>query len=493
MKKTFPLLALLLVILTACPRKQDIIDSGNGDKKIGYLFYTDFINNYNSSLKEAFVKFKTAGVTDLIIDLRYNHGGDLDAAGFLASLIAPRSAVQSRSLFTQLDFNTLLNAEYDRNGWSRKFTLGGGALDPLSANLNLSTVYIIATDDSYSASELLTFCLRPYMKVVHVGGNTGGKFTASMTVAAYDSYGGKLNTIYNPNTLTSSAKDSLKDWAMQPIVAIYKDSKGADFSAAATLVPDVPVESRETDLSSFKSIGDPADYLLAATIAKITGTPVSASTVNRSVSNMKPANLFLGIGEVKKDAVIWRPVRAQSAGTLAAGINTVSQFVYDGMSVFYRWNTSMTTKRPTVADQDPKQYFSSVLYPLDAQHGWSWITNDVNALLNDFQGTPVAFGWGLSYLWADATRTKLVAIVNYVFPNTPAANAGIKRGELISKINGLDITNNATDNGYYLKLAGGSPVTISIGNGSASRSVSLTPVTIAANPVLKDTIYTFKK
>lgn len=493
MKKTFPILALLLVILTACPRKDDVINPDNGDKKIGYLFYTDFINNYNSSLKEAFVKFKAAGITDLIVDLRYNHGGDLEAAGFLASLIAPRSVVQSRSLFTQLDFNTLLNAEYDKNGWSRKFTLGGGSLDPLSANLNLNTVYIIATDDSYSASELLTFCLRPYMKVVHVGSNTGGKFTASMTVAAYDSYGGKLNTVYNPNTLTNSAKDSLKDWAMQPIVAIYKDSKGGDFSAAATLVPDVPITSQENDLSSFKSIGDPTDYLLAATIARITGTPLSASTMRRSVSNLQPAHLFLGIGEVKKDAVIWSPLKAQSAGTLATGINTISQFVYDGMSVFYRWNTSMATKRPTVADQDPKQYFSSVLYPLDKQKGWSWITNDINALLNDFEGTPVGFGWGLSYLWADAAKTKLVAIVNYVFPNTPAANAGIKRGELISKINGLDITNNATDNSYYLKLAGSSPVTVAIGNGNTSRSINLTPVTISTNPVLKDTIYTYKK
>lgn len=489
MKKTFPLLALLLVILTACPRKDDVVDPNSGDKKIGYLFYTDFINNYNSSLKDAFLKFKAAGVTDLIVDLRYNHGGDLEAAGFLASLIAPRSAVQSKALFAQLDFNTLLNAEL---GSRYKYSLGSGSIDPLPANLDLKTVYIIATDDSYSASELLTFCLRPYMKVVHIGSNTGGKFTASMTVAAYDSYNNRVNTIYNPNNLTASAKDSLKDWAMQPIVAIYKDSKGADFSAAATLVPDVKVESQENDLSAFKPIGDPTDYLLSATIAKITGTPVSA-TVNRSVSSLRAADLFLGIGEVKKDAVIWSPVQAQSTGTLATGINTVSQFVYDGLSVFYRWNTSMANKRPTIADQDPEQYFSSVLYSLDIQHNWSWITNDVNALLNDFQGTPVGFGWGLSFLWADAARTRLVGVVNYVFPNTPAANAGVKRGELISKINGSDITDNAADNGYYRKLSGNSSINIAVGNGSASRNISLTPVTITTNPVLKDTIYTYKK
>lgn len=503
MKKNAAAYLLLIVLFLSC-KKNNIDDDGgstnNADKKIGYIFYTEFIDEFNQKLYESFSRFKTEGVTDLIVDLRYNHGGSIAAASYLASLIAPQSVVQSGSVFSQLDFNSFINGEYDKNGWSRKSMLGrasGGASNPIGANLNLKTVYIIATDDSYSASELLTFCLRPYMRVVHVGSKTGGKFTASMTVTAYDSYGNKTNTIYDPARLTNGAKDSLKNWGMQPIVAIYKDSRNNDFSQAGALVPDVAVESRENDANALKPLGDQTDYLLAATIAHINGSNTSGfqnSTSPRSVTPLIPAKLYGDkIDVLKKEAAIWKPVNAANANTAATGINTISQFVYDGMAVFYKWSGDMISKTPTPADNDPEAYFSKLLNPLDTQHGWSWITNDVSALLADFSGQPVDFGWSLNFLWADATRTKLVAIVKYVYPNTPAATAGIKRGDVIARINGADITANPNDNGFYLKLLGDNSISVSVTGTNGSKNVTVAPVTITTNPVLKDSIYTFKR
>ncbi len=38
--------------------------------------YTSFTSNFNSSLEKTFNEFKAKGITDLILDLRYNHGGD---------------------------------------------------------------------------------------------------------------------------------------------------------------------------------------------------------------------------------------------------------------------------------------------------------------------------------------------------------------------------------------------------------------------------------
>ena len=53
----------------------------------------------------------------------------------------------------------------------RSVSLGytGTAPNPLTANLNLNKVYVIATSGSVFASELTTFCLRPYMNVIHIG------------------------------------------------------------------------------------------------------------------------------------------------------------------------------------------------------------------------------------------------------------------------------------------------------------------------------------
>jgi len=80
-----------------------------GDKKIGYLFYTDFFDNYNNRLFEVFSNFKQTGVTDLVLDLRYNRGGDVTAATYLASLIAPRSIVETKAPFVVMNYNNLLN------------------------------------------------------------------------------------------------------------------------------------------------------------------------------------------------------------------------------------------------------------------------------------------------------------------------------------------------------------------------------------------------
>jgi len=260
-----------------------------GGKKIGYLFYTEFIEEFNNDLYDAFAKFKSAGISDLIIDLRYNLGGRVTAASYLASLVAPQSAVQNKSVFTILNYNSFLNNYFDSQGSARSVSLGytGTAPNPLTANLNLNKVYVIATSGSASASELTTFCLRPYMNVIHIGENTRGKFTGSWTIHAYDSYNNQAITIYDPNKLTLTQRNELKKWAMQPIVSIYSDKDNKNFSQQGYLVPNVPVSSIENKPSAWKPIGAIQDYMLATAITQITGVPVSGavkpSSVPRSV------------------------------------------------------------------------------------------------------------------------------------------------------------------------------------------------------------------
>lgn len=285
-----------------------------GGHKIGYLFYSEFTLKYNSKLFETFTKFKAAGVTDLVVDLRYNHGGSISAATYLGSLIAPQTVVQNKSAFTILSYNSFLNQYFDQNSIDRKEYLGelNGAPDPMGANLNLNKVYVIATGDSYSASELLTFCLKPYMSVVHIGGNTGGKFTASITIHAYNSYNNRVATIYNESAIPAGTKASLKNWGMQPIVAKYTDKDGKDFVSPGYLVPTEPMTSLENNPSVWKPIGDVQDYLLAKAVSLITGVPVSgavnANTIPRSaISGYKDAKLFGPIDDKLKESVHLNP------------------------------------------------------------------------------------------------------------------------------------------------------------------------------------------
>jgi len=241
-----------------------------GGKKIGYLFYTDYITNYNNRLYDVFSKFKQAGVTDLVLDIRYNHGGGISAATYLSSLIAPAASVKAKSPFVGLSYNNFLNQYFDRKKWSRTDSLGvydKTEQNPLLANLNLNKVYIIATGDSYSASELTTFCLRPFMNVVHIGDNTGGKYTASWTLHAYDEDLGA--TVYGPDDLTATEKIELKDWAMQPIVAKYTDRDNRSFENPGYLAPDI--SESEGYIIDWKPLGDTSDRLLGQAIYSITG------------------------------------------------------------------------------------------------------------------------------------------------------------------------------------------------------------------------------
>ena len=190
------------VTLTPAVNKTDPVLYTNiyevGDKKIGYLFYTSFIGEYNNSLYNVFSEFKTAGVTDLVVDLRYNRGGGSDASIYLASLMAPKAAVQGKLPFVVRVYNKYLNDYFDSKGVKRTQHLGdysaSSMKNPLDVNLDLNKVYVIATGGSYSASELVTYCLKEYTDVVHIGGKTGGKFTSSFTINPYNSFGGTVNT-----------------------------------------------------------------------------------------------------------------------------------------------------------------------------------------------------------------------------------------------------------------------------------------------------------
>lgn len=252
------------------------------DKKIGYLFYTDFISEFNNSLFQEFSKLKTAGITDLILDLRYNHGGAITAATYLSSLVAPKNYVQSKSTLVKLSYNTDLNNYFDAHKYSRSYLLGEydntSEQNPLTNNLDLPRIYIIATYDSYSAAELTIFCLKPYMEVIHIGNKTGGKYTASWTLHAYDTLpdengNDRAVPIYYKNELTSEEQQSLTNWAMQPIVAFYSDKDEQNFSDTDGLIPDASNTFDEGFgyIDYWTQLGDTKDVFLGQALYLITG------------------------------------------------------------------------------------------------------------------------------------------------------------------------------------------------------------------------------
>jgi C-terminal peptidase prc len=133
-----------------------------GGRKIGYVFFRNFVQPSVAALDTAFNTLVEAGVTELVLDLRYNGGGLINVAQHLASLIGGlRTDGQPMAEYFHNDKNAFRNRTI-------RFESKPNAL-------RLDRLVVITTRSSASASELVINSLRPFMPVLIVGDRTYGK------------------------------------------------------------------------------------------------------------------------------------------------------------------------------------------------------------------------------------------------------------------------------------------------------------------------------
>lgn len=223
-----------------------------GDKKIGYLVYNGFYSGFDSQLNQAFSSFSAEGITHLIVDLRYNSGGSVNSATYLASMITGQFNGQ---VFAKQEWNQKVEDYYNENNPElliNRFTNSLGNGTPINS-LNLNKVYVITTKSSASASELLINGLKPYVDVVQVGDVTTGKNVGSIT-------------LYDSPTYGSQNKNPNHKYAMQPIVLKIVNKNGfgeyQDGLAPSTLLKE--------NFGNLGTLGNVDEPLLSTTIGIIT-------------------------------------------------------------------------------------------------------------------------------------------------------------------------------------------------------------------------------
>ncbi|MDO6744067.1 S41 family peptidase [Tenacibaculum soleae] len=260
-------------IITESPIKKTTIIV-DGSHTIGYLMYNQFSRDFDGDLNTEFANFKTAGITDLIVDLRYNGGGSVQTAVYLGSMIAGQG---NDKLFSKQVWNNKVMAGRNPDDFINNFTdrilnkdsNGNTILDENINNLNLPTVYFIVSENTASASELVINALSPYINVKLVGSQTYGKHVGSITL--YDSDNFSRN---GPNFKTNHA------WAMQPIVLEIQNSNGENKPEG--FIPEVIMEE---DPSNLGIIGDITEPLLERTIQYITTGAKGVSATKKRKSN----------------------------------------------------------------------------------------------------------------------------------------------------------------------------------------------------------------
>lgn len=135
------------------------------DHSVGYFNYWTFNSNQSEDIAGTISMFRDAGVSDLILDLRYNGGGSTDALATLVSLVVPETL--EGEVFSVMKHNRYLS-DYDE---STRYSVA-------DTSLQLSRLFVITGSGTASASEVLINGLRDGLgaqNLITVGDTTYGK------------------------------------------------------------------------------------------------------------------------------------------------------------------------------------------------------------------------------------------------------------------------------------------------------------------------------
>lgn len=224
-----------------------------GDKKIGYLVYNAFYSAYDTQLNSAFGTLKSAGITDFVLDLRYNSGGSVQSAKRLASMITGQF---TGKVFSKQRWNSKLQDHIIK-------TQGSAALEELFVNtidktpinsLNMSKIYVLTGPNTASSSELVINCLKPYITVVQLGTKTVGKNVGSIT-------------LYDAIDFSEEKRSDKHKYALQPIVVRTQNSAGfGEYELGIT-----PDTEYKEDYNNLGVLGNDDEPLLKLAINQIKG------------------------------------------------------------------------------------------------------------------------------------------------------------------------------------------------------------------------------
>lgn len=218
-----------------------------GATKVGYMVLESFITNTKTEINDVFTDFKSKGVNELIVDLRYNGGGQIDVSKHLASLIGGSVAFgRVYAKASHNDKHTNLNDYYT-------FTA-----EPNSLALN--RVVFITTNGSASASELVINGLKPFMDVVLVGEKTHGKPVGMYTFTFNDP---TIDWAFVPICFTMRNANDEGDFyngiavnvnAADDVMSPFGDINEASLNASLSYLGVVSKSSSKQNVQPYKSI-----------------------------------------------------------------------------------------------------------------------------------------------------------------------------------------------------------------------------------------------
>ena len=231
---------------------------------VGYLACNSFQPDTDETLRSLSRNFADAGISDLVIDLRYNQGGLMESAQLLATLLVPQNELGS--LMASLHYHP------DNASKNRSLTFDADLLQT-GNNLNMNRIFVLTSNETAAASEMFINCLKPYMDVILIGETTQGHYvgTESFTTARYP-------------------------WELKLAVCEVFNANGtADYTSGFT--PDYQVDAL-SDPFRILPLGNPDEALLYTALSVING-----SLTEETYPSSQTANNILLTPNAKKFAL----------------------------------------------------------------------------------------------------------------------------------------------------------------------------------------------
>jgi len=222
----------------------------DGGRKVGYVNLRTFINTADPKLRAAFAQFKAAGVTQVIVDVRYNGGGLVSIAELMGDLLGG-----NRSTAEVFSYTTFRPSKSQYNE-TRNFAPKAESIAPMK-------IAFIGTGGSASASELVINAFIPYLgtNMALVGSNTYGKPVGQIALDR------------------SACDDRLRVIAF----ATQNAAKQGDYYQG--LASKVPNSCQAAD-DITKPLGDPAEASVARALDFLAGrscTPITSALAAKSI------------------------------------------------------------------------------------------------------------------------------------------------------------------------------------------------------------------
>ena len=162
----------------------------------------------------------------------------------------------------------------------------------------------------------------------------------------------------------------------------------------------------------------------------------------------------------------------------------VNQFAWNVMDTYYLWLDRIASAMKAWKNwEEPIGKVAEIRYKNAAGEDidrWTMLTDDMDALEGSVSGHTRTLGMDFQMYFTDRTHTRICAVVTFTYASSPAAEAGLRRGDVILKVDGREMTPDNYKQLVREGLLGGGTVRLCL---SGDRNVTLTAVDMYEDPV----------